>query len=167
MTVPTENPKNGLSVSQGEETWVTNGIGVSGDSGAWILEGGTDNIVQNVNTGSSTAFMLAVGENADDCNLCVNLKICRCLKICRLGTLMRPATRKNICGICHETVNEKLSENVRSAPRHSPRLGMMVGTGDWGWRTASIEAATENINSLMADINALRDDRDCKRATLC
>ena len=31
--------------SQEEDTWVTNGIGVSGDSGAWILEQGTDNLI--------------------------------------------------------------------------------------------------------------------------
>jgi hypothetical protein len=31
--------------SQEEDTWVTNGIGVSGDSGAWILEKGTDNLI--------------------------------------------------------------------------------------------------------------------------
>jgi hypothetical protein len=31
--------------SQEEDTWATNGIGVSGDSGAWILEKGTDNLI--------------------------------------------------------------------------------------------------------------------------
>jgi hypothetical protein len=35
-------------VSHAEETWVTNRIGVSGDSGAWMLEGGTDNLVGQV-----------------------------------------------------------------------------------------------------------------------
>ena len=34
--------------SQGEETWLTSGIGVDGDSGAWILEDGTDNLIGQV-----------------------------------------------------------------------------------------------------------------------
>jgi hypothetical protein len=34
--------------SQREDIWVTNGIGVSGDSGAWIMEEGTDNLVGQV-----------------------------------------------------------------------------------------------------------------------
>lgn len=34
--------------TQEEETWLTSGIGVDGDSGAWILEDGTDNLVGQV-----------------------------------------------------------------------------------------------------------------------
>jgi hypothetical protein len=80
---------------------------------------------------------------------------------------VRPATRRNICGICHEPVRENLPEDVRSAQRHSPGSGMMVATGDWGWRTASIRASTEIIDNLMTQINSLKHDVDSRRANLC
>jgi hypothetical protein len=79
---------------------------------------------------------------------------------------VRPATRKNICGICHEPVSEKLHEDVRSGPRHSPGSGMMAATGDCGWRTASIGASTEMIDKLMMDIDSLKQAVDLKRNNL-
>lgn len=64
--------------SQGEETWVTNGIGVSGDSGAWILEHRTDALVGQVwgrdfqdggdddDTGEIITYFTPIGDIFDD-----------------------------------------------------------------------------------------------------
>lgn len=75
---------------------------------------------------------------------------------------------KQSCGICHEPVDEERHQNIRNAPRHSPRSGMMVtmGTGARGPRTASIVKAEQDINKLIADIDRLKHDRDIKRGTL-
>jgi hypothetical protein len=99
--------------------------------------------------------MLSAEANATDCNLCINWKKCRCLKICRLGPLMRPALRKNICGICHETVNGTPPENVRNALMHSPRSAMVLGNK----KAASIEFSMKAVKNLEMEINDLNERR--------
>jgi hypothetical protein len=83
-------------------------------------------------------------------------------------TVATTADCKQSCGICHEPVNEERHQNIRNAPRHSPRSGMMVmmGTGDRGVRTGSIAKAEQDINKLIADIDRLKHDRDIKRGIL-
>jgi hypothetical protein len=62
-----------------------------------------------------------------------------------------PASGKNICGICHETVNETTLENVINAPWHSLTSAAAFGTG----RRASIAASIEMIDMLKNDIDEL------------
>ena len=83
-------------------------------------------------------------------------------------TVATTADCKQSCGICHEPVNEERHQNIKNAPRHSPRSGMMVimGTGAWGPRTASIVKAEQDINKLIADIDRLKHDREIQRGIL-
>jgi hypothetical protein len=87
--------------------------------------------------------------------------------MCRLGTLMRPAAKENICGICHEPVIEQHHGNSRSAPTPSLRSGMvMVGTDARGLSATPIAKAEETISALILDVSRLHYDREIKRGKL-
>jgi len=83
-------------------------------------------------------------------------------------TVVSTADCKQSCGICHEPVNEERHQNIKNAPRHSPRSGMMVmmGTGSYAPRAASIAKAEQDINYLIADIDRLKHDREIQRGIL-